>query len=65
MGAFQSPNLGDWYLLTADIEKIVNQDWYSRRGYRGIKIVQNFFDVRDRSGKKWDTKAIFMRKDIS
>ncbi|KAJ5917287.1 hypothetical protein N7466_010841 [Penicillium verhagenii] len=46
-------------------EKIVNEDWYSRRGYRGIKIVQNFFDVRDRSGKKWDAKAIFMRKDIS
>ncbi|KAJ5140753.1 hypothetical protein N7448_004161 [Penicillium atrosanguineum] len=45
--------------------KIVNQDWYSRRGYRGIKIVQNFFDVTDRNGKKWDTKAIFMRKDIS
>ncbi|KAJ5218188.1 uncharacterized protein N7498_000287 [Penicillium cinerascens] len=45
--------------------KIINQDWYSRRGYRSIKIVENFFDVRDKTGKRWDTKAIFMRKDIA
>ncbi|KAJ5407923.1 hypothetical protein N7509_001806 [Penicillium cosmopolitanum] len=46
------------------IPKVTNQDWYSRRGYQPIDIVQNYYDVRDRHGKRWDTKTIFMRKDI-
>ncbi|PIG87651.1 glucosamine--fructose-6-phosphate aminotransferase [Aspergillus arachidicola] len=46
------------------IPKITNQDWYSRRGYRSLKIVQNYYDSKDRNGKAWDTKTIFMRKDL-
>ncbi|KAB8220226.1 hypothetical protein BDV33DRAFT_172716 [Aspergillus novoparasiticus] len=46
------------------IPKITNQDWYSRRGYRSLKIVQNYYDSKDRNGKVWDTKTIFMRKDL-
>ncbi|KAE8311942.1 hypothetical protein BDV41DRAFT_540472 [Aspergillus transmontanensis] len=46
------------------VPKITNQDWYSRRGYRSLKIVQNYYDSKDRNGKVWDTKTIFMRKDL-
>ncbi|KOC12093.1 hypothetical protein AFLA70_48g004271 [Aspergillus flavus AF70] len=46
------------------VPKFTNQDWYSRRGYRSLKIVQNYYDSKDRNGKVWDTKTIFMRKDL-
>ncbi|KAE8140461.1 hypothetical protein BDV38DRAFT_18408 [Aspergillus pseudotamarii] len=46
------------------IPKITNQDWYSRRGYKSLGIVQNYYDSKDKNGKQWDTKAIFMRKDL-
>ncbi|KAB8279105.1 hypothetical protein BDV30DRAFT_232984 [Aspergillus minisclerotigenes] len=46
------------------VPKFTNQDWYSRRGYRSLRIVQNYYDSKDRNGKVWDTKTIFMRKDL-
>ncbi|KAF9893502.1 hypothetical protein FE257_010814 [Aspergillus nanangensis] len=46
------------------VPKLPNQDWYSRRGYRPIKIVQNYYDVADKNGKVWETKTVFMRKDL-
>jgi GNAT superfamily N-acetyltransferase len=42
-----------------------NEEWYSRRGYRLIKTVQNYYRVADKNGKVWDTKTVFMRKDIA
>ncbi|KAJ5294150.1 hypothetical protein N7508_008971 [Penicillium antarcticum] len=47
------------------IPKSTNEDWYSRRGYRLIKTVQNYYRVEDKNGKVWDTKTVFMRKDIA
>lgn len=44
--------------------QVTNEDWYGRRGYRPIGTVLNYYDVRDRSGMKWDMTTIFMRKDI-
>ncbi|KAK2757733.1 hypothetical protein FQN54_004702 [Arachnomyces sp. PD_36] len=46
------------------VRKFTTQDWYIRRGYRSLKIIQNFYDIKDKNGKKWDTKTIFMRKDL-
>ncbi|KAL0258970.1 hypothetical protein SLS55_006475 [Diplodia seriata] len=42
-----------------------NHEWYARRGYRVIKVVQNFYQDPDPEGKIWDTKTVFMRRDIS
>jgi hypothetical protein len=42
-----------------------NEEWYSRRGYRLIKTMQNYYRVTDKNGKVWDTKTVFMRKDIA
>ncbi|CAG8939415.1 unnamed protein product [Penicillium salamii] len=46
------------------VPKSSNQDWYDRRGYRLIETIQNFYGVADSTGKVWDTKTVFMRKDI-
>ncbi|PYH85243.1 hypothetical protein BO82DRAFT_380849 [Aspergillus uvarum CBS 121591] len=46
------------------VPKIPNQDWYRSRGYGCLKIVQNYYDVPDKNGKIWDTKTVFMRKDL-
>ncbi|KAJ6015400.1 hypothetical protein N7540_009991 [Penicillium herquei] len=46
------------------IPKVPNEVWYSRRGYRLIKTVLNFYNITDKNGKYWDTKTVFMRKDI-
>ncbi|KAL2858587.1 hypothetical protein BJY01DRAFT_1361 [Aspergillus pseudoustus] len=46
------------------VPKITNQDWYSSRGYKCLKIVQNYYDAKDKNGKMWDTKTVFMRKDL-
>ncbi|KAJ5097645.1 hypothetical protein N7456_008366 [Penicillium angulare] len=47
------------------IPKVANEVWYARRGYRLIKTVQNYYNIIDKNGKYWDTKTVFMRKDIS
>ncbi|KAJ5997336.1 hypothetical protein N7522_008996 [Penicillium canescens] len=47
------------------IPKTTNEEWYSRRGYRLIKTMQNYYRVADKNGKVWDTKTVFMRKDIA
>ncbi|KAH6985520.1 hypothetical protein EDB80DRAFT_822366 [Ilyonectria destructans] len=42
-----------------------NEEWYARRrGYRVVKTVQNFYTNVDKSGKSWDTRAVFMQKDL-
>lgn len=46
------------------LQKVPNQDWYSRRGYRSLGIVQNYYHIKDKNGKVWDTKTIFMRRDL-
>ncbi|KAJ5188725.1 hypothetical protein N7491_005045 [Penicillium cf. griseofulvum] len=46
------------------IPKTTNEEWYARRGYQLIKTVQNYYRVPDKNGKVWDTKTVFMRKDI-
>ncbi|KAJ5236744.1 hypothetical protein N7489_006835 [Penicillium chrysogenum] len=47
------------------VPKSTNEEWYARRGYRLIKTVQNYYHVGDKNGKVWDTKTVFMRKDIA
>ncbi|KAJ6006675.1 hypothetical protein N7451_004619 [Penicillium sp. IBT 35674x] len=47
------------------LPKDPNQDWYARRGYQVIRTVQNYYRIVDRNGKLWDTKTVFMRKDIA
>ncbi|OQE15610.1 hypothetical protein PENFLA_c031G10055 [Penicillium flavigenum] len=47
------------------IPKSTNEEWYARRGYQLIKTVQNYYHVADKNGKVWDTKTVFMRKDIA
>ena len=42
-----------------------NEEWYARRGYQVIKTVQDYYRVSDKNGKVWDTKTVFMRKDIA
>ncbi|KAJ5765650.1 hypothetical protein N7520_005209 [Penicillium odoratum] len=46
------------------LPKVVSEDWYTRRGYRVIRTVHNYYIIEDRKGKIWDTKTVFMRKDI-
>ncbi|KAJ5660366.1 hypothetical protein N7507_006817 [Penicillium longicatenatum] len=60
-------NLREEFVKAAygSLPKILSQDWYARRGYRVIRTVQNFYTILDRSGKSWDTKTVFMRKDIA
>lgn len=36
-----------------------------RRGYRVIKAVQNHYTETDSTGKAWDIKTVFMRRDVS
>lgn len=52
------------YHLTYHLQ-FTNEEWYSRRGYRLIKTVQNYYEVADKYGKIWDIKTVFMRKDIA
>ncbi|CAI7655036.1 unnamed protein product [Penicillium discolor] len=47
------------------IPKTTNQEWYDRRGYRLIKTVKDYYRDPDRNGKVWDTRTVFMRKDIA
>ncbi|OJD33314.1 acyl-n-acyltransferase [Diplodia corticola] len=44
--------------------KMSNHEWYRRRGYREIKVVQNFYREPDAEGNIWDIKTVFMRRDI-
>ncbi|CAI7578152.1 unnamed protein product [Penicillium manginii] len=46
------------------VPKVSNQEWYGKMGYRSLKIVQNYYDVPDKTGKTWDMKTVFMRKDL-
>ncbi|PLN76125.1 hypothetical protein BDW42DRAFT_26847 [Aspergillus taichungensis] len=46
------------------IPKVTNEEWYSRRGFKLIKTVENYYKVADRNGKVWATRTVFMRKDI-
>ncbi|KAH6976724.1 hypothetical protein EDB80DRAFT_303023 [Ilyonectria destructans] len=46
------------------VPKMSNEEWYARRGYRVVKTVQNFYTNVDKSGKSWDTRAVFMQKDL-
>lgn len=48
-----------------NIMQVANEVWYARRGYLLIKTVQNYYNIEDKNGKYWDTKTVFMRKDIS
>ena len=43
----------------------INQEWYARRGYRLIKTAQDYYQDPDKNGKVWDTRTVFMRKDIA
>ncbi|KAJ5610693.1 Acyl-CoA N-acyltransferase [Penicillium lagena] len=52
-------------LVYGGMPKVTNQEWYARRGYRLAKTVQNYYQVPDKTGKIWDTKTVFMRKDIA
>ncbi|KAL1647472.1 hypothetical protein SLS58_002802 [Diplodia intermedia] len=45
--------------------KMSNHEWYARRGYREIKVVQNYYQDPDPEGKIWDSETVFMRRDIS
>ncbi|KGO78252.1 Acyl-CoA N-acyltransferase [Penicillium italicum] len=47
------------------IPKTINQEWYARRGYRLIKTAQDYYRDPDKNGKVWDTRTVFMRKDIA
>ncbi|CAI7664206.1 uncharacterized protein N7487_005021 [Penicillium crustosum] len=47
------------------IPKTTNEEWYARRGYRLIKTVRDYYRDPDRNGKVWDTRTVFMRKDIA
>ncbi|KGO42117.1 Acyl-CoA N-acyltransferase [Penicillium expansum] len=47
------------------IPKTINQEWYARRGYRLIKTAQDYYQDPDKNGKVWDTRTVFMRKDIA
>lgn len=42
-----------------------NEEWYARRGYQLIKTVDDYYRDPDRNGKVWDTRTVFMRKDIA
>ncbi|KAF7560396.1 hypothetical protein G7046_g3738 [Stylonectria norvegica] len=44
--------------------KLSNQEWYARRGYRLIAVVQNYYRNPDNTGVIWDLKTVFMRKDL-
>ncbi|CAI7602629.1 unnamed protein product [Penicillium palitans] len=47
------------------IPKTTNEEWYARRGYRLIKTTNDYYRDPDRNGKVWDTRTVFMRKDIA
>ncbi|KAJ5183704.1 hypothetical protein N7492_001320 [Penicillium capsulatum] len=47
-----------------DPPKITNEEWYARRDYRLVKTVQNYYGVVDKTGKVWDVKTVFMRRDL-
>jgi hypothetical protein len=64
-GSMPKVRFGPWILEAANVSKIQSQDWYARRGYHVIRTVQNFYTILDRSGKSWDIKTVFMRKDIA
>ncbi|CAM1502189.1 Fc.00g041730.m01.CDS01 [Cosmosporella sp. VM-42] len=58
-----NPEIGLGYY--GQIQKMSNQEWYGRRGYRPIKIARDFYVTPDRKGVFWDLRTVFMRKDIS
>ncbi len=43
---------------------MANQDWYARRGYRLVATIENFYDEVDLEGKKWNMRAVVMRRDL-
>lgn len=63
------PKVGslEWVVFgkIVDSLQVTNQEWYARRGYRLAKTVQNYYQVPDKRGNIWDTKTVFMRKDIA
>ncbi|EPS31397.1 hypothetical protein PDE_06352 [Penicillium oxalicum 114-2] len=55
----------DFALATSGfIPKFTTEGWYLRRGYQPFKTVQNFYDAVDQTGKHWDMRTTFMKKEI-
>ena len=48
----------------ADPVQFSNQEWYSRRGYKVYKNVENLFSKVDSTGKTWYWNAVFLKKEI-
>ncbi|KAJ5664656.1 Acyl-CoA N-acyltransferase [Penicillium macrosclerotiorum] len=46
------------------LPKFSTEEWYLRRGYKPLRTVEDYYDVVDRSGRKWVVKTVFMKKDI-
>ena len=42
---------------------MANEEWYSRRGYRVVKTVPDFYTEYDT--KRWSIKTVFMRLDLA
>lgn len=54
-----------WSKTSANISgKLVNQDWYARRGYEIFDYQENVWPVKDAKGKEWWSKAVLMRRHI-
>ncbi|KAI0096667.1 hypothetical protein GGR51DRAFT_26261 [Nemania sp. FL0031] len=46
------------------IQKVTNQDWYSRRGYRVYASKEVAWVDIDETGKEWPVRSSFLRKDL-
>lgn len=53
------------FVKMANIEKVSNHDWYTRRGYQVIRTVQNHYGIVDADGKLRNVNTVFMRRDIT
>jgi hypothetical protein len=44
--------------------QLSNQQWYTRRGYKFLGVIKDFYDDVDRTGKVWKIAAVVMVKDL-
>ena len=52
------------FVTSLNSKQFSNQGWYEKMGYQVIKIVNAYDTTPDRTGKVWDFRGVFLKKNI-
>ncbi|KAJ3549008.1 hypothetical protein NM208_g714 [Fusarium decemcellulare] len=56
----------EWFLSQGQSpRKVANQDWYARRQYQVVAVVPNYYRTPDSNGVVWESRTVFMKKDVA